>query len=424
MRALYCAILVLCIIDSVSCCGKKRRKRPQQPTKTSTPVQEVVERMVGKDVKTNPYTAGSDTPGECNQLKCNLDDSSSCCWTNAVDQLNWASATGQGEPAKLQSSFGTSSQPSGNYFVTASDTAGSGSQNGDLYSCPITCAGSDITVKMKHWQSAGTKIQVCTEKDPGGPASNCKDLPSGSGNSDSVTIPKGDPNTRLVIRSTGFTSPTGSVAMLDDIEVTCETCATTAAPTAAPPVTGGPTPAGPTPAPAGAAPCKQINCDFEQGNTCSYQPASSSGGASDNWGTHSAVYMNRLTGVPKDSGDGKKFAAAYTKKKGEKSVLKTDANFDKDYVVRYKYYKATEGQTFKCCCNDESNCPKDTGGGVQTADYKAWKTEAISCPAGTKSVQFVCENLEGASEGACGLDKIELLQSSGGNPSDANQPAC
>lgn len=89
---------------------------------------------------------------------------------------------------------------------------------------------------------------------------------------------------------------------------------------------------------------------------------------------------------PPSLGNGKKFGGCYTKKKGEKSTLETKAKFDKEYVVRYQYYKATEGVTFKGCCNDESSCPKDTGGGVQVADYRAWKTESIVCPAGTERV--------------------------------------
>lgn len=405
------------MVHSGLCCGKGRKRGkggPQQPQRGN-----VIQRMVGNDVQTNPYTAGADQPGDCSQLSCNLDASQSCCWTNnqpPADQLNWVVGSGQGEPQKLQNSFGTQTSPSGNYFITASETAGTDSQTAQLYSCPINCANNDITVKLKHWQSQGTKIQVCSEKDPAGPPANCQDLPAVSGQADTVTIPK-DQNVRIVIQAKGFTAPDGTVAMVDDIEVQCDPCAstTTTSPTA------GPTPtAGPSPAPAGKPPCKDVTCDFESGSTCSYTPASGGGSASENWGVKKAPYQNRLTGIPKPASDGgTQFAGAYTKKKSEKTTLATNANFDSDYIVRYEYYKATEGVTFRACCNDESNCPKDSTPQVQTADYRAWKQETITCPAGTKSVLFVCENKDGVSEGACGLDNIQLAQAGGGDPLSA-----
>jgi len=423
MRALLFLIVVLCVVHSGLCCGKNRKKGkgPLKNNAAGLCEGNAVGCLVGKDVQTAPYAPSGDTAGDCSQLKCNLDDAQSCCWTNnqpPADQLNWVTGSGAAEPEKLDKNFATSTAPEGNFFITASDLAGTAEQTAQLYSCPITCANGDITVKLKHWASKGTKIEVCSESEPAGPPQNCQPLPEANGNADSVTIPKGE-NIRVVIQARGFTEPTGTAAMVDDIEVQCDPCAQTTQPT-----TAGPTSPGETPAPAGAPPCKEINCDFESGNPCAYQPASSGGSATDNWGVRTAPYQNRLTGIPKPSPNGQKFGGAYLKKKGEKTTLETNANFDKEYVVRYLYYKATEGVTFKACCNDEANCPKDSGGGVQTADYRAWKTEAIQCPAGTKKVLFICENQEGASEGACGVDNIQLLQPSGGNPQDASQPAC
>jgi len=424
MRTLLGLLLVLCIVQSGLCCGKNRKKglkNPLQPQPAGC-TGGAVPCLLGDTVQTTPYAPGPDTPGDCSQLKCNLDDSQSCCWQNnqpPSDQLNWVSATGAPDPVKLKANFATEEAPSGNYFVTASDVAGTSSQTAQLYSCPVTCANGDITVKVKHWQSKGTKLQVCSMKDPTGAPENCQDLPATSGSADSVTIPKGE-NVRVVIQAVGFTEPTGTAAMVDDVDVQCEPCAAT---TAAPGSTPAPGP-GSTPAPAGAPPCKEITCDFESGQPCAYQPATSGGSANKNWGTEEAPYQNRLTGVPKNSGNGKKFGACYTKKKGEKTTLQSNAAFDKEYVVRYQYYKATEGVHFRACCNDEASCPKEDPGNVQTADYRAWKTESISCPAGTKSVIFICENKKGESEGACGLDNIQLLQSTGGDPHDASQSAC
>jgi len=417
MRTLLALLLVLCIVQSGLCCGKKKKgKKPLQPQGCN---QGAVSCLVGSNVQTSPYAAGADSPGDCTQLTCNLDSSPSCCWINnqpPADQLNWVSATGQPDPAKLQANFGTSTAPSGNYFLTASDVGGTATQTAQLYSCTISCANSQITVNVQHWQSAGTTLQVCSLTDPTQAPQNCQPLPTTSGTADSVTIPQGQ-NVRIDIQAVGFTNATGSVAMLDNIQVTCDPCTSTT-------TSAGPTSPGATPAPAGQPPCQAINCNFEQGNPCSYSPASGGGSATENWGVHDAPYQNRLTGIPKGSGDGSKFGACYTKKKGEKSTLQTQAAFDKEYVVRYQYYKATEGVDFKACCNDETTCPKDSTGTVQTADYRAWKTESISCPAGTKSVLFVCENKDGQSEGACGLDNIQLLQSTGGDPHDASQPAC
>jgi hypothetical protein len=332
--------------------------------------------------------------------------------------LNFVTASGQPDSALLQKNFATSSGPSGNYFLTASDVAGTSSQTAQLYSCPITCANSDITVKVKHWASKGTKIQVCSESDPAGPPQNCQDLPASNGNSDSVTIPKGQ-NVRVVIQAVGFTEPTGTAAMVDDIDVQCDPCPETTTPTQAP-TTAGPTAA---PVPPANPPCKEIVCNFEQGNPCSYSPASGGGTASENWGSQQAPYQNRLTGIPKP-GEQQKFGACYTKKKGEKSTLATNANFDKEYVVRFNYYKAVEGVNLKACCDDESNCPYGATPSVQTSDYRAWKTASILCKGGTKKVLFVCENEKGASEGACGVDNIQLLQATGGSPDDASQSAC
>jgi len=421
MRFLLGILVVLCVVHSGLGCGKGRKKGkgPLQQAATGCSAG-AIPCILGPNVQSAPYTPGADQPGDCSQLKCDLDASQSCCWTNnqpPADQLNWVTGSGQPDPTLLQNNFQTSTPPSGNFFLTASDVAGTSSQTAQLYSCPISCSNGDITVKLKHWASKGTKIQVCSETDPAGPPQNCQDLPTTNGNQDSVTIPKGE-NQRVVIQAVGFTEPTGTAAMVDDIDVQCDPCPGTTQ------STQGPTSPGATPAPAVAPPCKDINCDFEQGNPCSYQPASSGGSATENWGAKSAPYQNRLTGIPKPSNDGQKFGACYLKKKGEKTTLETNANFDKDYVVRYEYYKATEGVSFKACCDDESKCPKDSTGAVQTADYRAWKTESIMCPAGTKKVVFICENIEGASEGACGLDKIQLLQSTGGDPHDASQPAC
>jgi len=135
-------------------------------------------------------------------------------------------------------------------------------------------------------------------------------------------------------------------------------------------------------------------------------------------------YQNPLTGIRKQSPNPSHFGAAYTKKQGEKTTLVTNANFNQAYVVKYKLYKSTEGVTMKGCCNDESNCPQQIKKEADVADYKTWRSAALTCPAGTTKVLFVCENVDGKSEGACGIDDIKLYQPTSGDPNDASQPAC
>jgi len=418
MRTLLVIILILSSIQSGLACGKGRKKGKPLGPQNNQPEGPVYKRLLGPAVEADPYDAGSDSPGDCSQLKCNLDDNPSCPWTNnqpPADQLNWVKGHGQADPNLLQQNFQTSEAPQGNFFMTASDVPGTTQQTAQLYSAPIQCSNGDITVKLKHWQSKSTTIEVCQTSDPASPPSNCQALPLQSGKVDQVTIPKGE-NVRVVIQARGFTEPTGSVAVVDDIEVTCDPCVSTPPPEAS-------TPSVPPVSTSGPAPCK-VECNFEQGNPCAYQPASSGGGATENWGVKSVPYQNRLTGIVKKSGDGDKFGAAYTKKAGEKTTLSVDDNFDKEYVVRYRNYKATEGVTVKGCCDDESKCPHQVDEHTQVADYRNWRTSSFVCPAGTKKVLFVCENLKGQSEGACGIDKIQLFQSTGGDPSEANQPAC
>jgi len=320
----------------------------------------------------------------------------------------------------LKTYFNTEEKPSGKALVTASDIAGTEEQTAQLYSAPITCSNGDITVKLKHWQTAGTKVEVCSEKDPAGPPENCQALSGDSGKEDTVTIPKGE-NVRIVIQAKGFTTLDGDIALVDDIDVQCEPCADTTAP----PETTAARGEEPTTAPAEEPPCKEIVCTFDGGSTCQYKPASGGGQASDNFGVHEAIYQNRLTGVRKPSNQGGKFAAGYTKKKGEKTTLETEVpETKKPYVVRYEYYEATQGVALKGCCNDESGCQKFSDEQVQTAQYNTWSTDSFECPAGTKKVFFVCENLRGESEGACGVDNIQLLESTGGQPGEASNDLC
>jgi hypothetical protein len=401
-------------------CGKGKKKGNNGNNGNNPDQGNVIQRMVGNDVQTAPYTPSGDSPVQtCDALNCNFD--SGCCWSNnqpPADQINWVQGSGQGEAAKMQKSFGTSQVPEGNFLITASEVGGNAEQTAQLYSCQV-CSGGQVTVKVRHWQSKSMSIMVCQIHDLTDQPQNCQTLPQSSGNADTVQLPA-DQSSRIAIIAKGFTDPAGSVAMIDDINVQCDQCQQSTTTQATP----GPTQAAQTPAPPAAKPpCKEILCNFESGNPCSYSSASGGGNANQNWAAQSAPYQNRLTGIPKP-GEGSKFAASYLKKQGEKSTLQTNANFDQDYVVRFNYYKATEGVNLKACCNDESNCPYGATPSVQTSDYRSWKTASIVCKSGTNKVLFISENEKGASEGAVGVDNIQLLQPSGGSPDDASQSAC
>lgn len=414
MSRLFRLLLVAAFVCLAMSCNKGKKGGGKNGDQGN-----VIQRMVGNDVQTSPYSpSGDQQVQKCDELNCNFD--SGCCWSNnqpPADQINWVKGSGQGEAEKMQKSFGTSNQPDGAYLITASDVGGNSEQTAQMYSCPV-CSGGQVTVKVRHWQSKGMSLQVCQIHDISDQPTNCQTLPSSSGSTDSVQLPQ-DQNSRIAIIAKGFTEATGSVAMIDDINVECDQCqdttTTEAATTAAP--TQGPT------QPAAVPPCKEVACNFEQGNPCSYSPASGGGNANQNWAAQSAPYQNRLTGIPKP-GEGQKFAATYLKKAGEKSTLQTNANFDQDYVVRFNYYKATEGVNLKACCDDESNCPYGATPSVQTSDYRSWKTASIMCKAGTKKVLFISENEKGASEGACGIDNIQLLKPSGGSADNASENAC
>jgi len=400
------------------CCLKGRKKGGKGLLDKTSPTEDAIGGLLGPNVKVEPYTSAGDNPQDsCDALSCNFE--SSCCWTNALppaDLLNWAQGSGQPDADKMQKHFKTSSVPDGNFIVTASATPGNEAQTAQFYSCPITCSNSDITVKLKHWATDTVKIQVCTEQDPAGPPENCQDLPTENGNQDTVTVPKGE-NQRIVIQATGFTAPTGSGAMVSNIEVACDPCGgeTSAAPTPAPPAE---TP-GPTASPSTI--CQDIPCNFEDGSLCKYQAG---GSANQNWHNDKNPFHNRLTGVPKESGS-KSFAASYLKaKKGEKSTLTSiDTNFDKDYVVRCKYHNDVDGVSFKGCCNDDANCPFDSKDKVEVKDYQTWKTASFTCPTGTKKVVFVADNVQGANEGAVAVDDIDILEPAS-PPDSASQSVC
>jgi hypothetical protein len=266
---------------------------------------------------------------------------------------------------------------------------------------------------VKHWATSGVKVQVCSETDPAGPPQNCQDLPAANGNQDTVTVPK-DENQRVVIQAIGFTAA-GSIAMISNLEVSCDPC-----PTETTASTGGPTEGSPPPSTAPSTVCQDVPCNFEDGSLCKYQAG---GSANQNFANQKTPFNNRLTGVPKP-GEGNAFAGGYVKaKKGEKTTLTTKTNLEKDYTIKAKYHEDTEGVSVKGCCNDESNCPFDSKDQVEVKDYQTWRTAYFTCSAGTNQIIFVGENTKGSNEGAVAIDDIQVMEAAT-PPESASTPAC
>jgi len=370
----------------------------------------VWQRLVGKDIATSPYSGSGDSPVDTgDQLNCNFDNGG-CCWSNAnppTDQLDWVTVSGPTEDAKMKSSFGNISPPSGSAIGVGSETSASdgSSQVAQLYSCPIACSEGPITVNLKHWQTKDVTIQVCTESDPAGPTSNCQALPSTSGNADSVTVPGGQ-NTRLVIVANGFTVKGGSVAMVDDITVQFTQCMSTTTSTTTTTTTTMTTPVT-TIAPAI---CKTLSCNFEQANTCSY---GNGPGGSKQWAAVQAPFQNPLTGI-KYAAEGKYMDAVYLNP-GDTAITSTNVNFPAGYILQFQGYRATEGVDLMACCDTVSNCPYSTTSAVQVSDYRSWKQATVTCPAGTQKVLFQAKN-GGQNFGAVGLDNIQVVSQVGSSP--------
>lgn len=397
MNALRFLCLAVMLYQGMGCTNKKN-----PPTKGN-----VWQRLIGKDVTTSPYNSGGDHPvATGDELACNF-ESGGCCWSNAsppTDQLDWMLVTGAPEPAKLKSSFGTETAPSGTALGAGSEAAASdgSSQQAQLYSCPIQCAEGPITVSFKHWATKDVTIQVCEEQDPSGPPTSCQTIPAASGQSSSVQLPQGQ-NVRLVIIANGFTSKTGSVALIDDISVQFQQCitTTTATTTTTSPVTTIPP-----------AVCKALSCNFEQANTCSYTNAQGAGG-NKQWAAVKTPFENLLTGI-KYAAEGNYVSAVYLNP-GDSAVMSTNVNFPAGYIVQFQGYRATEGMDLLACCDTLSNCPYSATTSVQRSDYRTWKSATVTCPAGTQKVLFQAKN-QGQNFGAAGLDNIQVLSQVGSSP--------
>jgi hypothetical protein len=422
------AVLVVCHLHYASTCasrGKKGSKNPPDDSnnKQPPPNNDAVKNMLGDNVKQTPYdNSGYDGKnGQANSpddLKCDFEGN--CCWKNTkppFDTMEWNKASGAPDSDKLSKNFGTSTAPSGNFLIIASDKPAGSSDKGEFESCAIACAGDSIKVTLKHWTSQGVKLEVCqiAKSDPN-TLLNCQPVPSASPGPDTVTLPPGS-DIILTIVASNFVADGGSVAMIDDISVDYPPCTS---PTPAPTTTAAaaPSPAA-TPAPTQPPPpnndeAKKLCCGFESG-PCNWSRGSGpskppSKGTTQDWQKAGPErFKNPATGVP-PSPD-KAFMAAYMKG-GDSAYTECQSNFDQERTIKFEEYKATQDMSLKACCDTEQGCTYDTGNKVEKTDFRQWYQGSIKCPAGTKKVIFYAENT-GSQEGGVGIDQVQVFDANG-----------
>jgi len=423
------AVLTVYYLQTSSACGAKGKKGAKNPPdnngqKNPPNNPDAVKNMLGDNVKQTPYdnSGYDDKNGQANSpddLKCDFEGK--CCWKNTkppYDTMEWNKASGTPDSDKLSKNFGTSTAPSGNYLVIASDKAAGSNDKGEFESCAIACAGDSIKVTLKHWASQGVKLEVCqvAKSDPN-TLLNCQALPSASPGPDTVSLPPGS-DLIITIVASNMVASGGNVAMIDDIAVDYPPCTspTPAGTTTTPAASAGPTP-GPTPGPTQPPPnddeAKKLCCGYEQG-TCNWNkgsgPSTKPKGTTADWQKAGPDrFKNPATGVP-PSPD-KAYMAAYMKG-GDNAYTECSSNFDQERTLKFQEYKATQDMSLKACCDTDQGCTYDTGKKVEKSDFRQWYQGSIKCPAGTKKVVFYAENT-GAQEGGVGIDQVQVFDANG-----------
>lgn len=384
----------------------------------NNPGQGVIQKLVGKDVSATPYDGSGFNGGTVTKgSDLNCDFSAACCWKDgSTGSVNWQTANGTPENAKLKKNFGTTTAPNPPWLVAASEK--SSSDDARFVSCPVPCTTGNVQITLKRWVSPNAKIQVCLSPDGGATLQNCQALSGGSPGPSTATFNQITSPTNIVIDATTFTQSSGSVAMIDDIVGNFDVCQTTTSTTTAATTTTAAMATTPVV-------CTSVKCNFESGDSCSYKDLSSSGagGANKQWTVVSGNFQNPASGV-RGAGEGQKYAAVYLFP-GDSAAMQSDVNFNQDFVVRFLAYKATEGINFQACCDSIDNCRYSTGKAVQVSDFNRWKTVSMMCPKGTKKVVFYASNdRQNKNQGAVGLDNIQVFASSGGSADSASQQVC
>ncbi|KFD61632.1 hypothetical protein M514_06970 [Trichuris suis] len=362
------------------------------------------------------------------QMRCDFE--SSCCWQNnkpPLDKLEWNVMEGSVDPQAFNRAFGTSSTPSGRFLGVVSAATDS-SDEAQFHSCSIACTEEPVKVSLRHWTTDGVKLQVCTreaffDNPENAPLLNCQELPrSSSPGPTTVELAPGE-FFDVVIVAYNFVGQMGAAA-IDDIQVDFVPCQVTSEPE----TTESVEPESETPAAAGDE-CSKLVCDFE-GNFCSYVNSGNgvsltngmvgSGTSSNNWETVQGRYRNPLTGL-NNAASGTYYAATYLCP-NKKAVLSAESELAEERVIRFNYYKATQGiQLIGCCGPNADVCTFKTPIDVEVGD-RVWKVGNMVCPAGPNKVTFTAVN-SGANQGAVGLDDIKVYKSTG-DPASATEPVC
>ncbi|KHJ44744.1 hypothetical protein D918_04979 [Trichuris suis] len=379
------------------------------------------------DLSPNDYTNGGPVTGP-DQMRCDFE--SSCCWQNnkpPLDKLEWNVMEGSVDPQAFNRAFGTSSTPSGRFLGVVSAATDS-SDEAQFHSCSIACTEEPVKVSLRHWTTDGVKLQVCTreaffDNPENAPLLNCQELPrSSSPGPTTVELAPGE-FFDVVIVAYNFVGQMGAAA-IDDIQVDFVPCQVTSEPE----TTESVEPESETPAAAGDE-CSKLVCDFE-GNFCSYVNSGNgvsltngmvgSGTSSNNWETVQGRYRNPLTGL-NNAASGTYYAATYLCP-NKKAVLSAESELAEERVIRFNYYKATQGiQLIGCCGPNADVCTFKTPIDVEVGD-RVWKVGNMVCPAGPNKVTFTAVN-SGANQGAVGLDDIKVYKSTG-DPASATEPVC
>uniref|UniRef100_A0A915JWK4 Uncharacterized protein n=1 Tax=Romanomermis culicivorax TaxID=13658 RepID=A0A915JWK4_ROMCU len=411
LAIILCLAILSAANDLTLGCSSKS-PAPDQNNPSTNP--SAIKNMLGDNVQTTPYdNSGYDSKnGQANDpsdLKC--DFSGPCCWKNSkppYDTMEWVKASGDPDPTKFQSNFGTSSAPSGNYLLTSSDTQAGPADKAEFQSCLIPCAGDSIKVTLKHWQSSGgPKIQVCevAQSDPN-TLLGCQDLPSSGPGPDTVSLPPGQ-NVYIAIVGYNMVGKGGNMDIIQDINVDYPPCSSSPQPTTAASATQPPTSA----APDISGECKKVANDFNSGMG-NYGPCDTVPNTFQQAGPD--PFKNPATGVAK-SPDNSKYAAAYLKP-GDKACMQSPSGLfqNNDYQVKFQEYKATEGISMRACCDTIEGCPYETGSKVEKGDFRQWYQGAVTCKKGTSKIIYVAEN-KGPNEGGVGIDNIQVFDASGAN---------
>ena len=145
-------------------------------------------------------------------------------------------------------------------------------------------------------------------------------------------------------------------------------------------------------------------CNFEDGDACGFISARGPGFNRD-FAIARRKFKNRATGIRRP-GEGRAFAAVFLRPRSKAGLQASFPVAQEDFRVAFKYYEVTQGIQLLACCDSSDNCPIKSDPSVSVGD-RDWQEASFSCPAGTRSLLFLCHN-EANNQGACGVDHVRI----------------